>query len=114
MAFFAKKQSTRGANIPSREELISSQIESLEQFIEKAPQRLQEEIERERTTMPAPDSIRDREREKKFYHAFSKRQMQNERKFQARNTVLFVLLGSALLATCWWIYAELHRHGILH
>ncbi len=111
MAFFAKK--SKRPNIPSKEELISSQIESLEQYIESAPQRLQEEVERERTMMPAPDSLRDREREKVFYHAYSKRQMQNERRFQARNTVLFVLLGSALFAVCWWIYAELHRHGIL-
>ncbi len=111
MAFFSKKN--HDPQIPTKEELISSQIESLEQFIEKAPQRLKEEIERERTTMPAPDSLRDREREKIFYHAYSKRQMQNERRFQARNTVLFLLLATALLAVCWWIYAELHRHGIL-
>jgi len=111
MAIFSKK--TAKPAPPSKEELISSQIESLEHFIEKAPQRLQEEMERERTMMPPPDDIRDRQRERAFYLDYSRRQLQNERRFQARNTVLFVLLATALFAVCWWIYVELHRHGIL-
>ena len=111
MTLFAKKQSQPAP--PTKEELISSQIEHLEHFIERAPQRLQEEIERQRNSMPPPDDMRERARERDFYKYYSKGQTQNERRYQARNTVLFVLLSTALLATCWWIYAELHRHGIL-
>ncbi len=108
---FLKKSSSAPA--PSKEELISSQIENLEQFIEKAPQRVKDEIERQRSSMPAPDDMRERARERDFYQYYSRGQTQNERRYQARNTVLFVLLSTALLATCWWIYAELHRHNIL-
>lgn len=103
----------RNAEPPTREELISAQIEDLDRLIERAPQRLLEERERARTMMPPPDSFMDREREKAFYVSYSKRQLNNERRFQIRNTILFVLSATAFLAVSWWIYAELVRNGFL-
>ncbi|MDB4456699.1 hypothetical protein N9143_01505, partial [bacterium] len=73
----------------------------------------EERLERERTMMPAPDDFADRERERKFYAELSRGELQNERRYRARSTVLFTLSGAATLSLCWWIYAELQRSGIL-
>lgn len=106
MALF-KKQPQR----LTREELIASQIEDLEQMIEKAPQRLQEERERARNHMPAPDTIEERERRQAVLKVYTRGEVTNEHKFQARNTVFFILLATTFISLCWWIYAELVRHG---
>lgn len=57
--------------------------------------------------------MREQELERVFYEEYSLRQLEDERRFQIRNTILFLLLGSSLLVVCWWIYFELHRHGLL-
>ena len=92
---------------------LDSEIAKCESVIESAPQKLREQRERERTTMPAPDDFADRRRERRFYTELSRGQVRNERRYRTRNTVLFVLLASATVSICWWIYSELLRNGVI-
>ena len=55
--------------------------------------------------------MEDRERGQTLYKAYTRGEVNNEHKFQARNTVFFILLATTFLSLCWWIYAELVRHG---
>lgn len=96
------------------EDVIASRIADLEHLIEEAPRQLQEKLELERTMMPAPDDLADRARERKFYAELSRGELQNERRYRARSTVLFTLSVAATLSLCWWIYAELQRAGVLN
>ena len=111
--FFRKMR--RQPSEPSSDQLSSleSQIAEYEALIENAPLKLLEQRERERTTIPAPDDLDDRAREKRFYADLSKGQLINERRYRTRNTVLFVLLVAATMSLCWWIYSELVRNGVL-
>jgi len=105
-----------GATQPPVDELnqLDSEIAKFESLIESAPQKLREQRERERTTMPAPDDFADRRRERRFYIELrSKGQVRNERRYRTRNTVLFVLLASATVSIFWWIYSELLRNGVI-
>lgn len=92
---------------------LDSEIEKFEALIESAPQKLREQRERERTMIPAPDDFADRRRERRFYASLSKGEMKNERRYQTRNTILFVLLACATASICWWIYMELIRNGVI-
>ena len=96
-----------------KEEFLSTKIAELERMIDEAPEKLEERLERERTMMPPPDVFPDRERERRFYAELSRGELQNERRYRARSTVLFTLSVAATLSVCWWIYAELQRSGIL-
>lgn len=99
--------------VENEADVIASRIADLEQLIEEAPRQLQEKMELERTMMPAPDDLADRARERKFYAELSRGELRNEHRYRARSTVLFTLTVLATLSVCWWIYAELHRAGML-
>ncbi|MGJ8697903.1 MAG: hypothetical protein ACSHYF_16415 [Verrucomicrobiaceae bacterium] len=105
---------TAATALRDEEDTISSRIAELERSIEEAPLKLQEELERERTMMPPPDDLADRARERKFYAELSRGELQNERRYRARSTVLFTLSFAATVSVCWWIYAELQRFGVLN
>lgn len=111
--FFRKLKFGTPQSNPDELHLLDSEIAKYESLIESAPQKLREQRERERTTMPAPDDFADRRRERRFYADLSKGQIRNERRYRTRNTVLFVLLASATVSICWWIYSELLRNGII-
>ena len=113
MMFFRKMKF--GSTEPPIDELnqLDSEIAKFESLIESAPQKLREQRERERTMIPAPDDFADRRRERRFYAELSKGQVKNERRYRTRNTVLFVLLASATVSICWWIYSELLRNGVI-
>jgi len=104
-----------GSTDPPIDELnqLDSEIAKVESLIESGPQKLREQRERERTTMPAPDDFADRRRERHFYVELSKGQLRNERRYRTCNTVLFVLLAFATVSICWWIYSELLRNGVI-
>ena len=108
---FLKKKSSNP--MASQEQALYSQIAKYEDFIEKAPERIREQMEKERTTMPAPDDFAHRRRERAFYAQMSRNEIRNERKYRTRNTVLFVLLAAATVSVCWWIYAELVANKVL-
>ena len=100
--------------VQNESDVIASRIADLEQLIEEAPRQLEEKLELERTMMPAPDDLADRARERKFYAELSRGELQNERRYRARSTVLFTLTVAATLSVCWWIFAELQRAGVLN
>ena len=111
--FFRKMK--RQSPAPSPDELseLDTEIAKYESLIENAPLKLLEQRERERNTIPAPDDLEDRRRERRFYADLSKGQIINERRYRTRNTVLFVLLAAATVSVCWWIYSSLVRYGVL-
>lgn len=111
--FFRKMKKSHGS--PSREKLaeIEQEIAKYESLITEAPQRLNEQRERERNTIPPPDDFADRRRERRFYAELSRGQVINERRHRTRNTVLCVLFLAAIGAVAYWIVQELSRNGIL-
>lgn len=108
---FFKKKSTNP--LASQEQALYSEIAKYEAYIEKAPERIREQMEKERTMMPAPDDFAQRRRERAFYAQMSRNEIRNERKYRTRNTVLFVLLAAATLSVSWWIYTELVANKVL-
>ncbi len=82
-----------------KEEFLSTKIAELERMIDEAPEKLEERLERERTMMPPPDDFPDRERERRFYAELSRGELQNERRYRARSTVLFTLSVAATPAS---------------
>lgn len=108
--FLHKNQGTaEDANhLVRREEDISTRIQQLESFIEEAPDAIRKRIEDELTTMPPPDDLEDRRRENHFYaQLLTRRQIKNERRYQARSALLFVLLSTAIAGVSSWIYTFL-------
>lgn len=108
-----KNKPLQAPQVENEEDVIANRIADLEQLIEEAPRELEKKLELERTTMPAPDDLADRARERKFYAELSRGELQNERRYRARSTVLFTLSVCATLSVCWWIAAELQRAGVL-
>jgi len=108
MGFFHHKPKrprgrTGGASISDREAQLLARISELERFIEEAPQRIRREIEDEMTTMPAPDDLDDRRRERKLRARLTRGEIRNERRYQTRSTFLLVLLLTAIAALSSWI-----------
>ena len=105
-----KKRSRKKTNsdlIANEAQRVQDQLLKLENFIENEPERLRRQMEDERTTMPAPDDIVDRRREKIFYTQLSRGEMKNERRSQTNGTLLFILLLTAIAALSSWIYSVL-------
>ena len=50
------------------------------------------------------DDLEDRRREHKFYTQLSRGEIKNERRHQARSTMLFLLLATAIATLSAWIY----------
>ena len=99
--------------IYSESESIEEEIRKFETLIKDEPRRIQEQLEAELTTMPPPDDLEDRVREKKFYSQVSRGQAINTRRYKARNSLLFILLTAATLSILWWIYSALQSAGLL-
>lgn len=99
--------------IYSETESIDEEIRKFETLINDEPRRIQEQMEAEKTLMPAPDDLEDRRRLKTFYSQISKGQRENVRRHQAKNTFLFILLAVATLSIAWWIYSALVGAGLL-
>ena len=103
-----KKARQKGDDIiVNEEQRVQQQLQKLESFLENEPERIRQRMEDERTTMPAPDDIVDRRREKIFYTQLSRGEMRNERRSQAGGALLFLLLASAIAALSSWIYSVL-------
>ena len=111
MGLFRKKKPATAEEtlqLSRREEDISSRIQQLEHFIEEAPDAIRQRMEDELTTMPPPDDLEDRRREHQFYtQLLTRGQIKNERRYQARSALLFVLLSTAIAGVSSWIYTFL-------
>ena len=108
MGFFGKKKNTGVDPITKREEQLLTRIAELENFIEEGPDRIRREIEEEITTMPPPDDLEDRRREYEFYTKLSRGEIRNERRYQAKSAILFLLLATAIAALTSWIFSFLN------
>ncbi len=86
---------------------LQQKIKDIQSFIEDAPDKLQQEEDDRIRTLPAPDEISERRREKEFFDRLSRGELKNERRHQARNGVILVLLAVAITAVSMWIYKNL-------
>lgn len=82
---------------------LQAKIDALQNFIQEAPEKLQQqEIERT-STIPAPEELLQRRREKDFFDQLSKGEVKNERRHQARSAMLFILLVLLIISVANWI-----------
>ena len=82
---------------------LQDKIKQIQSFIHEAPNKLQQEEDDRIRTLPAPDEISERRREKEFFDRLSRGELKNERRHQAKNGVILVLLIIAITAVCLWI-----------
>ena len=112
MSLFRKKTKKRAGRAQDpftrQEEQLGQQIKQLESFIETAPGRIRKKMEEDMMTMPPPDDLQDRRREHAFYAKLSRGEIKNERRYQARSAMLFLLLATAIAALSSWIYSFLN------
>ena len=94
--------------LEEQEFLIQAQIQQIEE-----DKRLKKEAEEhqilqaaeDKITLPPLSELQDRERERKFMGKLSRRQMANEKRAQAKNGLLLVLLLLAMVSIGAWIYS---------
>lgn len=82
---------------------LQNKIKQIQSFIHEAPTKLQQEEDDRIRTLPAPDEISERRREKEFFDRLSRGELKNERRHQAKNGVILVLLLITITAVCLWI-----------
>ncbi|MGE9268592.1 MAG: hypothetical protein ACQKBY_10880 [Verrucomicrobiales bacterium] len=93
---------------------LEEQIYQFESYLEEAPNRLREEQEKQRSTMPAPDDLvhlaRVAEIEREL---LSRGSLSNQARKKATNTILLILFALALVSLVLWIVSSLKHNGIL-
>ncbi|MBK1834240.1 hypothetical protein [Roseibacillus ishigakijimensis] len=106
-----KKKPAAGAAdlqaLVEQERAVREQIEKLEEMIAEAPDRIRREYEDARTTMPPPDDLEDRLREKRFQAHLTRGEVRNQQRYQVKATGLFVLLLLAIGSVISWILSFL-------
>ena len=94
--------------LEEQEALIQAQIQQIEEdkrLKKEAEERQRLQAEEDEITLPPLSEIQDRERERKFMGKLSRRQMANEKRSQASNGLLLLLLILAIVALGFWIYS---------
>lgn len=91
-------------DIEQRKAELQAEIDKIESFIKEAPEQHQRAEEERRQTMPAPDDLAQRQREKDFQDRLTKGELKNERRHQARSAMLFLLLIVAITFVSAWIW----------
>ena len=108
-----KKETPIGASeltaLVEQERAVAEQIAKMEDMISTAPDRIRREYEESRSLMPPPDDWEDRQRAKRFNAHLSKGEIRNEHRYQARSTVLLVLLVIAICSLLSWIVSFLQH-----
>lgn len=103
------------SHVYNESEDLDEKIRQFETYLENAPLELLKEQEKLRTTMPAPDDLESRHREKLFLEELkSKREVSNQIRSKRNNTFLLVLLTLAILAVLGWIYQAIQQYGIFN
>jgi len=116
MALFVKEkrpvpQSTeRIKELEDAQRELEEHIHSLQLHIEEEPERVRQKLIDQRTTLPPLEDIEDRRRERRFYAHISRGEAQNERRYQAKSSLVLLLLVAATSAIAWWIYTYLQTH----
>lgn len=91
------------ADLKRQRETLDRQMQECQRLLREEPERRAREIAERAVTMPPPDDLADRLREKKFYAELSRGQLRNVRRSQAGSVLLFVLLVAATLALVMWM-----------
>ena len=91
-------------DLGEHERALKEQIEQLEDFVAHGPERERQAEEERMQTMPPPSEIEDRKREKDFMDQLSRGEITNEKRSQASNGLLLILLILAIAAVVAWIY----------
>ena len=93
------------ADEPGLDEILKAQQELDEKIAAAAavPEQLELEMREKETTIPAPDDLAERERQKRFEDQATRGQVRNERRTQGRSLFLLLLLLLATAAMISWI-----------
>lgn len=91
-------------DLTAREHALQERIKQLEDFVAHGPERERQAEEERLQTLPPPSEIEDRKREKEFMKRLSRGEIANERRAQASNGLLLILLLLAIAALGAWIY----------
>ncbi len=97
--------------LAEQEKTVAAQITKLEEMISSAPDLIRREYEEKRSMMPPPDDWEDRQLAKRFNAHLSKGEIRNEHRYQARSTIIFVLLVIAICSILLWIVTFLKGIG---
>lgn len=100
----ADKKNNPFGDLTDRERALQEQINQLEDFVTHGPERARKAEEERMQTLPPPSEIEDRKREKEFMKRLSRGEMANERREQAKNGLLIILLLCTIVAIGAWIY----------
>lgn len=71
--------------------------------LERLPEQLELEMLESETTMPPPDDLVERQRQREFEEQAARGQIRNERRTQGRSLLLMFLLLGATCAVISWI-----------
>lgn len=82
---------------------IEERARECEQFLREAPERIAAAQAERARTMPPPDDLADRRRERRFYELVSRGELRNERRAQAGSTMLLLLLIVATATLIMWV-----------
>lgn len=72
--------------------------------LQELPKQLELEMIEAETTMPPPDDIVDRQRQRDFEARAARGEIRNERRTQGRSLLLMFLMLGATLAVITWIF----------
>ncbi|BCX46243.1 hypothetical protein HAHE_01510 [Haloferula helveola] len=98
----AKSRSRRDEAVDEIE-LARRELEEKIAALEQLPAQLEMEMIESETTMPPPDDIVDRQRQRDFEEKAARGQIRNERRTQGRSLLLMFLLLAATAAMISWI-----------
>ncbi|NWK56578.1 hypothetical protein HW115_13230 [Verrucomicrobiaceae bacterium N1E253] len=91
-------------DLQSREQALKEEIAKLQEYVEQAPERERAAYVEQISTLPPPSEIEDRKRVEAFMDRLSRGEIANERRSQASNGLLLILLLLAIAAIAAWIY----------
>lgn len=100
---FTKSSSTN--DLTDREKALHAEIAELQDFVIHGAEREREAEDERMRTLPPPSEIKDHEREKEFMKRLSRGELANEKRAQASNGLLLILLLLAISAIGAWIYS---------
>ena len=110
MAFLRRKKKPSPPLDPGLAQLLEQQqqieeaIARYETLVTEEPARLRQETLDRINTMPPPEDIEERRREKRIVRAVTRGEVINERRYQASHGTLLLLLMAAAAALAWWVW----------
>jgi hypothetical protein len=95
----------RSSKTPEELEFERRQRDLDEQIaqLEGIPEQLELEIQESDQTLPPPDDLNERDRQRSFDAQVARGQVRNERRTQGRSLLLMVLLIAAITSVASWV-----------